>query len=115
MMSKPPPIPPPPITQREGESDASDRLYWMIAPAVLLGVLFAIFFLSWLFNRPDIGAGNDDSNSGAETVAAGLDHENGTTSASSRVAGTQTNSRDTDSAIAGEATSDSPSSNMNRN
>ena len=115
MMSKPPlipppPIPPPPIPQRDRESDASIRLYWMIAPAVLLGVLFAIFSLSWLINRSDFGQGNDDSNSGAETVAAGLDHENGTTSASSRVAGTQTNSRDTDSAIAGEATSDSPSS-----
>ena len=70
----------------------------------------AIFSLSWIVNRSDIGQGNDDSNSGAETVATGLDHENGTTSARSRVAETQTNSGDTDSAIGGEATSDSPSS-----
>ena len=110
MMNKPPPIPPPPIPRRDREFDASIRLYWMIALAVLLGGLMAIFSLSWLVNRSDIGQGNDDSNSGAETVATGLDHENGTTSASSGVAGTQTNSGDTDSAIAGEATSDSPSS-----
>ena len=106
----PPPIPPPPIPQRDRESDASIRLYWMIALAVLLGGLMAIFSLSWIVNRSDIGQGNDDSNSGAETVATGLDHENGTTSARSRVAETQTNSGDTDSAIAGEATSDSPGS-----
>ncbi len=112
MMSKPPPIPPPPIAQRERERerefDASIRLYWMIAPAVLIGVLLAIFSLSWLVNRSDVGQGNDDSSSGAQTVAAGLDHENGTTSASSRVAGTQTYTRDTDSTITGEKTSDSP-------
>jgi len=62
MMNKPPPIPPPPIPRRDREFDASIRLYWMIALAVLLGGLMAIFSLSWIVNRSDIGQGNNDSN-----------------------------------------------------
>ena len=77
MMNKPPPIHPPPIKKPEHESDASNRLYWMIAPAVLLGVLFAIFFLSWLVNRSDVGQGKDKFNNGAQNGVANLDHDNG--------------------------------------
>ena len=105
MTSKPPPIPPPPMRNRNRESDVSSRLYWMIAPAVLLGVLFAIFFLSWLVNRSDVGQGNDSKKGSTQTVAASLDQDNG--NASSHVAGTQTNTPHTDSTIAGESTSDS--------
>ena len=77
MTSKPPPIPPPPMRNRNRESDVSNRLYWMIAPAVLLGVLFAIFFLSWLVNRSDLGKGKDSFNNGAQNSVADLDHDNG--------------------------------------
>ncbi len=105
MTSNPPPIHPPPIPNRDRESDASVRLYWMIAPAVLLGVLFAIFFLSWLVNRSDVGLGNDSKKGGTQTEAASIDQDNG--NAISHIAGTQTNSPHADSTIAGESTSDS--------
>ena len=106
MMSKPPPITPPPITQRERESDASNRLYWMIAPAVLLGVLFAIFILSWLDKRSDVGNGNDATESGSsQTVAASLDQDD--RNAISHAAGTQTNSPPADSPITGKSTAES--------
>ncbi len=77
MMSKPPPLPPPPLKKCDRESDASNRLYWMIAPAVLMGVLFAIFFLTWLVNRSDLGNGKDSSNNEAQNGVANLDHDNG--------------------------------------
>ena len=77
MMNKPPPIHPPLIKKRDRESDTSIRLYWMIAPAVLLGVVFAIFFLSWLVNRSDLGNGKDDLDIGAQNGVANLDHDHG--------------------------------------
>ena len=104
MMNKPPPIPPPPISHRNHESDASHRLYWMIAPAVLLGVLFAILFLSWIVNRSNNGLGNDATESrSTQTVAVSLDQENGNASNQ----GPQTKSNNANSTVADESTSDS--------
>ena len=75
MMSKPPPIPPPPppVASRDTRSDASVRLHWMMVPAILLGLLIAIFFLSSLSNRIHFEHENGDHASGATNSVANLD------------------------------------------
>ena len=105
MMSKPPPIPPPPIQPLNRESDAVNRLYWMVAPAVLLGVLFAIFFLSWFVNSSDVGQGNDATVVGnSQSLAASLDQDNGNAKSHE----TQSNSHGPESPNTDETTSDIP-------
>ena len=80
-MSKPPPIPPPPpLACRDTRSDASVRLHWMMVPAVLLGLLIAIFFLSSLSNRVNFESENGDLASGATNRVASLDRDSGVVS-----------------------------------
>jgi hypothetical protein len=72
MMSKPPPIPPP-VSHRDTRFDASVRLRWMMVPAVLLGLLIAIFFLSSLSNRVPFEQENGDLAIGSTDSVANID------------------------------------------
>ncbi|HUP79378.1 MAG TPA: hypothetical protein VM260_12580 [Pirellula sp.] len=105
MMSKPPPLHSPPIPQRERESDAINQLYWMIAPAVLLGMLLAIFFLSWLVNRPDVGQMTDvGARADTQSIKVSLYQENGTDT--NNTLGNPATAGDTDHPIVSNAASD---------
>lgn len=55
MMIEPPPISPPPVRRAGKQRSEDTKLYWIVASAVILGLLLAIIVLPWV--RMPLGFG----------------------------------------------------------
>ena len=86
-MNKPPPLSPPPLRIQIRESETGVRLFWLVAAAVLLGLLLSVFLLVWLLSQNEVGQGTTaDSAGGASSQAANLDTEDSRENSSAEVA-----------------------------
>ncbi len=72
-MSKPPPIPPPPIKLHENQSNEVNQTRWMIALAILMGALLAVIIIASLPIQSNIGEEQSRTETGvSENVAASM-------------------------------------------
>lgn len=86
-MNKPPPLSPPPLRIQVSESEASFRLFWLIAAAAILGLLLSVFLLVWLLSQNEAGQGTTaDSAGGSSSQVANLDTDDSRETSTTEVA-----------------------------
>jgi hypothetical protein len=74
VMIEPPPISPPPVRRADKQWSEDTKLYWLVASAVVLGLLLAIIVLPWVRMPLGFGEDGDHAPSGeSKNVPASLD------------------------------------------